>query len=217
MQPNLPPYGPSYGTGAFGPPPGQFGNPFYDPSGPPAAITPAGSGGFALKWLAVGGYACGLVGVAMVAVLSTRDVRPDGFDAAAVTAVLTFGLGAVLWVAGALGWIYASWSFLPPAYRRSASGRAFTPAGAVAWHLVPLYNLYWVFAQNLGYCEAVDAVMVQSGRGARAPKTLATVACVLQVVPYLNFLAAPIAWMAYMFAMDSVKAQLTARPAPRRR
>lgn len=210
MQPNPPPYGTPFGSGAFGPPPGQLGNPFYGPAGPSAVITPAGGGGFAFKWVAVGGYACAAVSVAMILALATRGEHPEGFDGAAAVAVVTMGLGALLWGIGVAGWIYASWSFLPPEYRRNAQGREFTPASAVGWHFVPLYNLYWVFAQNLGYCEAVDAVMIQSGRSARAPKTLATVACVLQVVPYLNALAAPIAWMAYMFSMDAVKSQLSA-------
>jgi hypothetical protein len=213
MQPNFPP--PGYGPpspGGFGPPPGSYG--FYGmaPSGPSLGIVPAGSGGFALKYTALGGY-LGMViaGAVMVFVgTDTANHRGDGMLLGlSVLALVAMGL---LWGFSAMAWIYKSWEFLPPEYRRNSAGRVFTPEGAVGWQFVPLYNLYWVFAQNLGYCEAVDSVMAQSGRAARSPKTAATVACVLQVVPYLNFLAAPIVWLMYMFSMDAVKSQLLAPP-----
>lgn len=212
MQPNPPPYGNPWAAGpsAFGPPPGQYGFAGYSPAGPPAAIVPAGSGGFALKYASLAGYLLTAATIAGMVVVGSagqggRDDRLMG-----LLAIGCFGT-MLLWGGSGLAWIYKSWEFLPPGYRRNAAGREFSPGSAVGWQFVPLYNLYWIFVQNLGYCDAIDAAMIQSGRPARAPRTLATVACALQVVPYLNFLAAPIAWIAYMFAMDAVKSQLTPR------
>lgn len=192
----------------FGPPPGSHGPRWAPPSGPTLDILPEGSGGFAAKYVALVSYLAGLAGGAVVGVLTVAG-RGDRDAAAAVGAVMLLG-GVLGYVGAALTWVYRSWRYLPAPYRRTASGREVTPAWAVGGLLVPLYNLYWIFAQSLGYCEALDSVMVQSGRRARAPKTLATAACVVQLVPYVSYLAGPILWLAYMFVTDRVKAQLAA-------
>ncbi len=205
-----PPHGFSHPThpSAFGPPPGIFGPRWAPPSGPSLDIRPEGGGAFAAKYVALAGYLCALAGVAVVAVI-TLVGRGDRDVAAITGAVLLFG-GIGLYSVAAMTWVYQSWRYLPAPYRRTASGREISPAWAVGGLLIPFYNLYWIFAQSLGYCEALDSVMVQSGRSARAPKTLATVASVVQLVPYVSHLAGPILWLTYMFLTDRVKAQLAA-------
>lgn len=195
-------------SAAFGPPPGTFGPRWAPPSGPSLDIRPDGGGAFAAKYVALAGYLCALPGAAMVAVITLvgrgdRDVEAIG------GAALLFG-GVVVYAAAAMTWVYQSWRFLPAPYRRTASGREVSPGWAVGGHFIPFYNLYWMFAQSLGFCEALDSVMVQSGRAARAPKALATVACVVQLIPYVNHLVGPILWLVYMFLTDRVKAQLSA-------
>lgn len=191
--------------GAFGPPPGTFGPRWSPPSGPSLEIVPEGSGGFSLKYFTLAGYLGILGAVAVLAFAFTWDHSHDRIFLAGTCLLLASSAVSMI---SAMLWIYKSWEFLPQAYRRNASGREFSPMRAVGLHFVPLYNLYWVFVQNLGYCDAIDSVMIQSGRAARSPRNVATAACVLQLVPYLNYLAAPIAWLIYMFQMDAVKTEL---------
>ncbi len=211
MQPNMPPYGsPQY------PPPGGYGlaptsMPWgASPYGPSTSIVPAGSGGFAVKWVALASLVVSVlstVGIGVVTALYDES-NHDPHDLALGVIALVWCTAVFSWVVSCLTWVYKSWEFLPREYRRTASGREISPAAAVGFEFVPIYNLYWVFAQNLGYCEALDSVMMQSGRSARAPKSLALACCVMQVIPYVNFLFAPFVWLVYMFVADSVKAQL---------
>ncbi|MEZ4393689.1 MAG: hypothetical protein R3A48_21680 [Polyangiales bacterium] len=189
----------------FGPPAGTYGPRWSPPSGPAFEIAPEGSGGFSLKYVALAGYLGGLGGVATLAFAISQGRRHDPAFMAAFGLLLASGAVTLL---SAMLWIYKSWEFLPQAYRRNASGREFSPLSAAALHFVPLYNLYWIFVQNLGYCDAIDSVMIQSGRAARSPRTTATAACILQLVPYLNYVAAPVAWLLYMFQMDRAKSEL---------
>ncbi len=212
MQPTMPPYGsPQY------PPPGGYGLPptsmpwGASPYGPSTTIVPAGSGGFAVKWVALASM---VVGIPMFIAFCAFAAMSEGVEQAGPHDV-ALGVTGLLWLAtvcvwgvSCLTWVYKSWQFLPREYRRTASGREISPAAAVGFEFVPLYNLYWVFAQNLGYCEALDSVMMQSGRSARAPKSLALACCVMQVIPYVNGLFAPFVWLVYMFMTDAVKAQL---------
>lgn len=194
---------PPFGT--FGPPAGTYGPRWNPPSGPALDIAPEGSGGFSLKYFALAGYLGVVAGAAVLAFAFTRDLTHDPVFLAGTCLLLA---SSALVMLSAMLWIYKSWEFLPKAYRRNAAGREFSPLSAVGLHFVPLYNLYWLFVQNLGYCDAIDSVMIQSGRAARSPRTAATAACILQLVPYLNYLAAPVAWLIYMFQMDHAKAEL---------
>lgn len=203
-----PPYGFSPPPAAFGPPPGTCGPRWAPPSGPSLDIRPEGGGAFAAKYVALVGYLCALAGAAVVGVI-TLVGRGDRDVAAVAGAVLLLG-GFSAYGVAVMAWVYQSWRYLPAPYRRTASGREISPGWAVGGLLLPFYNLYWIFAQSLGYCEALDSVMVQSGRSARAPKTLATVASVVQLVPYVSYLIGPILWVTYMFLTDRVKSQLAA-------
>lgn len=213
MQPNIPPYGsPQFPPpGGFGPPPGAVPPWAMSPMGPSMAITPTGPGGFAAKYVALGSYVVlVLSAIGFTAGAVVRDPAPDeqGTSVAMVVAGVAVLASLLAYAISVMVWIYKSWEFIPAEYRRNASGRAFTPGEAMGMHFVPLYNLYWLFVQNLGYCDALDSVMIQSGRSGRAPKNLALAACVVQVVPYVNYFFGPILWMVYMFVVDGVKKQL---------
>jgi len=193
---------------AFGPPPGTYGPRWAPPSGPSLDLRPEGGGAFAAKYVALVGYLCALAGVAAVAVISL--VGNGDRDASMMVGAALVLCGVTAYAVATMTWIYLSWRYIPTPYRRTASGREISPGWALGGHFIPFYNLYWMFAQNIGYCEALDSVMVQSGRTARAPKTLATVACVVQLVPYVSHLLGPVLWLTYMFLTDRVKAQLLA-------
>ena len=199
-------YAPAHPPAAFGFPPGTLGPRWAPPSGPSLDITPEGGGAFGAKYVALVGHLTSLAGCAVIATLTLTG--RGGRDTAAISgAALLFG-GMIVFAAAMMIWIYQSWRYLPAPYRRTASGREISPGWALGGYFIPFYNFYWMFAQSLGYCEALDSVMVQSGRSARAPKTLATVACVVQLVPYVSFFVGPFVWLTYMFLTDQVKAQL---------
>jgi cyanate permease len=167
----------------------------------------SGSGGFAVKYVAF----ASLVGIIASAI--AMGAATDGSDAQSAFAVLAC-VGVAGWVVSALTWVYMSWDFLPYDFRRNRSGRAISPSEAVGLQFIPLYNLYWIFVQNLGYCDALDSLLAQTGSRERAPRSLAMTCCVVQVIPYLNWALGPFLWMAYMVATDNVKAQLRAAHAP---
>lgn len=190
---NPPPYAPAASQGAAYP----WGE---SPFGPDGRFVPAGSGGFAMKWVQIVAVLLGFVGGAMI----------GGFEGSPTdqgVGLLILAVGILTGLVSSLVWVYQCWSFLPPAYRRTASGRAISPSEAALFNLVPFYNLYWMFVEKLGYCDALDAALIQSGRRARAPKGLAVACCVVMVLPYIGLLSLPL-WIALMFRIDGVKAEL---------
>ncbi|MFO0629486.1 MAG: hypothetical protein U0325_28175 [Polyangiales bacterium] len=203
-----PPFAPAPPPDAFGPPPGSFGARWAPPSGPTLDLRPEGGGGFAATYVALGCYLATLAGAATMAVITLAG-RGDRETTAVVAGLLLVG-GVLGYLGAVMTWIYQSWRYLPAPYRRTASGREVTPSWAVVGFFVPFYNLYWIFAQSHGYCEALDSAVVQSGRRGRSPKALATAASVVQLVPYLNHLVGPILWLALMVQTDRLKARLAA-------
>jgi hypothetical protein len=111
-----------------------------------------------------------------------------------------------------LAWLHHSWSRLPYEARVTASGRHVEPGSAVARLFIPLYTLYWIFVANVGLSEAIDTRLLATGAGPRAPRGLAITACVIQLVPYLNWLVGPFVWGAYMAATDKCLAALDRAP-----
>jgi hypothetical protein len=176
----------------------------FDYSAP--TFTPADSGGFALKFVAIGAAVAAVVTTVGIGVYSAAqgwselEAEQTG-KLVAIPFVLLYG-GAIL------AWIYKSWEFLPREMRRNAAGRTFEPAGSALSLLVPFYNLYWIFVQSLGLCDALDAALVQSGKTPSAPRNLAVACGVVQVIPILNWTLGPFLWMTYMFLVDRTKRQL---------
>jgi MFS family permease len=167
-------------------------------------FTPRGSGGFAAKWVATIAYVGSIVSTIVAGALSTH-IDPEG----GLIFVLAM-LWALTYCVAALTWIYQSWAFLPHEMRRTASGRPITPGGAVGALFIPFYNLYWMFVIAPGLCDAINAAQAQSGRSPSAPRELATIAAVVQVIPYINWLLAPVLWIVYMFKVDHAKEELLA-------
>jgi hypothetical protein len=163
--------------------------------------------GGAMKWLFMAGYA-GLYLFYIVGLALTSA----GSDTAAVGSVVV-GLGVLCWpmalVAGMV-WLYQAWASVPDQMRYSDAGKWITPGQAVGYLFIPFFNLYWVFIANLGLCEAINRTLVAQGKPPRAPKGLAIATCVTQVIPYCNFLVAPILWTVYMFMMDTARKEMLA-------
>ncbi len=170
------------------------------------AFTPAGTGGFTTRWVASIAYASVWAVGLIAGVASASASSPD--EAAGL--VMLFAMVPMLvYVFASLTWIYQSWDFLPYEMRRTASGRAISPGEAAGALFIPLYNLYWMFVIAPGLCDALNAALAQQGRPQSAPRQLAVAACVVQIVPYLNWLVGPFLWIAYMFMVDRAKRDLT--------
>ena len=189
---------------------GGFAAPFraHDLTAPKFA--PAGSGGFAAKYVAIGAIALFFVGAFAFALVGAVNQFGDAWlDRFMPGWLIVCGLVYLL----AIGtWIYSSWEFLPPALRRDASGRVFEPASAVLLNVVPLFNLYWMFVQTVGLCDALDAALVQHGKAPSAPRNLALACVIVQLVPVLNWVAGPVMWLTFMFFVDRTKRALVAAP-----
>lgn len=170
---------------------------------------PSGPGGFGAKYVPFVSLALFLVACVGVGVVSELNHWSEA-DGEAPLAGLT-ALFCLAYFGSVFTWIYRSWEFLPPEMRRNASGRLFDPVGAPLLLLVPIYSLYWMFVQSIGLCEAIDAALVQHGKAPAAPRNLAVACSVAQVIPMVNWIAAPVLWLVYMFMVDRAKKQLLAR------
>jgi hypothetical protein len=102
-------------------------------------------------------------------------------------------------------WVGLSWAMIPPAGRRTESGRSISPAQAVGLLFIPLFNLYWVFVQSMGLCDALNRQLGALGVARRAPRGLAMAASIVQVLPYANITVGPLLWLPYIFFVDAAK------------
>jgi hypothetical protein len=173
-------------------------------------LTPAGSG---MKWLYVAGWAgfwlFAMTGYALIGFAAASN---PGDDPGALVALPAVGfLFLVLAPIGSMIWLYKAWASIPPDMRYTDSGKAVTPGAAIGYLFIPFFNLYWVFIANVGLCEAVNRTLVSRGGQPRAPKGLAIAACISHLVPYCNFLVAPILWTIYMVMMDGARRDMVNR------
>jgi hypothetical protein len=150
------------------------------------------------------------------------------FDVGSLTGALETSFSPVLRIAaGLLGlfWLERQWARLP-AHLQVVKQRGITP-GQAAWrNLIPVYNLYWMFAVNAALCDGVNEMLVKKHRPRTAPTALSLV-CPLATLALrpltalltgLPLLAALIAfaatWSAYMLrvelAMAAAKRKLRA-------
>jgi hypothetical protein len=179
-------------------------NPYAAPQAGYPAYAPVGSHGASLKWI----YLVALIGsfVFYGAGVAFADSASD--DAAGIIGGLAIfaavGFFIARYVIG-LVWLYKSWSAVPPELRMSRSGRVISPGQAVGYMFIPFYNLYWVFAANLGLCDAIDYTLHTNGSHERAPRGMVMAACICQVIPYMNILVAPFLWFFAMLTVDRSK------------
>jgi hypothetical protein len=218
-----PPPPPGYGYGAA--PQVSWGNNPYAPPGPSmgysAYAAAPGTGGW-IKWVYLASMALMLaMGVGGFAFSSMGDSDYDpstgsmddgdpGLQAIG-GGLLTFAM--LMWVVRlvfGLVWLYSAWNSIPPEFRFTKS-RQMSPGAAIGFMFVPIYNLYWIFAANVGLCDALDYGLMSVGSYRRGPRALAITSCILQVIPYANLLLAPFMWIFFMFAADSARNELLTR------
>jgi len=210
-----PPRGDRGAPAGYGVPAGGYGasNPYQAPG----AVNQTGLGtlgppGAALKWLYLGGHAgywlFTLAGI-LLAVVLTDGKSPESQRATLASELPLAGvLFLLVSLVAAAVWLHMAWASVPASMRCTDRGRWITPGKAVGYLFVPVYNLYWMFVANQGLCEAVNRVLLAQGAQPRAPRGLATTACVVQVIPYFNLLVAPILWAVYMFQVDGARREM---------
>jgi hypothetical protein len=129
---------------------------------------------------------------------------PDVFEASIALRVLAMLVGVV--------WLAVSWACVPRARRRMRRGRSVSVGQVVGLLFVPCFNVYWVFAVNIGLCNAMNRVLAGYDSEKRAPVGVAVAACVVHfgssvaalAVPQLSAVA-PFLWFVYMLQTDVAK------------
>lgn len=189
-------------------------NPYAAPTGPAGPAYRAKGHGPVVKWLYLVCYLMMFAMPVLGILLATAGSATGDDDAAGVfggIGILFIGVAYLflfVMYAMAMTWVYKSWDMIPDPYRFTRSGRKISPAAAFGYLFIPFYNLYWIFAMTQGYCDALDYLLSHYGSTRRAPRGLAIAAGIVQVIPYMNFLFAPILWFIFMVVTDSAKKEV---------
>jgi hypothetical protein len=164
--------------------------------------------------VAVAGALTMTAGIGLIIFASIADGRGErSADAAGGVGALLVLSSVMLYVVKIvtrLIWLYASWSWIPAEQRYNASGRRFTPGTAVALLFVPYFNLYWLFVTHLGLCDAVDRYAAFHRLPVRTSRGLMIGACVSEVLPIANILAAPFLWYFALSRFTDVTREIAA-------
>jgi hypothetical protein len=131
----------------------------------------------------------------------------------------------VFGIAIGLFWLADAWRRIPESERYTASGQRVSPGHAAGGVFIPFYNLWWIFVANVGLCSATNRQLERLGSRTRAPAGLAVFACIVQLVPYVNLVLAPLVWAGFAIAVDGAQremqyllalesSRMTGRPAP---
>ena len=132
-----------------------------------------------------------------------------GLVAMVAVALLLYGQ-----VATGLVWLYKVWSWVPPDQRYTRHWRGWlTPSQVALMMLIPYFHYYWMFVANCGLCDALDRLRVSYPTREPAPKTLAIVCCVCQLV--FPFPIGSIMWLIFMGKVERMTREMSAAMAPR--
>jgi hypothetical protein len=146
---------------------------------------------------------------------STPDHRPDE----AMLGIGAIGLVIVVFllyaqIAAGLVWLYKAWSWLPWDQRYTRHYRGWiSPSQAALMMLIPYWHYYWMFVANCGLCDALDRLRVSYPTREPAPKTLAIIACICQLL--IPFPVGSILWLVFMSKVERMTREMSAAMAPR--
>lgn len=113
-----------------------------------------------------------------------------------------------VWIGSALRWLHDAWSSVPEDDRHVPAFGAVSPGMVVGLFFVPCLNYFWMFLVNISLANAINRSLEARGSSARCTTGLAIAACCLQMVPYCNFLFAPILWFLWMRDLDRAREHL---------
>ena len=117
-------------------------------------------------------------------------------------------------IAVGLVWVYKAWSWLPWDQRYTRHWKGWiTPSQAAFFLLIPYFHYYWMFVCNTGLCDALDRLRVSYPTSEPAPKTLAIVACVCQLI--VPFPVGAIVWIIFMSKVEKMTKEMSAAMQPR--
>lgn len=154
----------------------------------------------------------GTVGTITAAIIMNPD-RPDGELAGIGFGIFVFTL-LLVYAQAFLGmaWIYKAWKWLPPDERWSRHWKGWiSPEMACFLLLVPYFQYYWMFVVDCGLCDAFDRLRVRYPTSEPAPKSLAILACIMQLIIPLP--VGSILWLLYMSKMERMTTEMSAAAA----
>ena len=154
------------------------------------------------------------VGLWTAAIASSPD-RPDEtlIGAGGLVIIGTILLMYFQAFAG-MAWVHAAWKWLPGDQRYAKSWRSWiSPEQAALMLLIPYFQYYWMFVINLGLCDAFDRLRVRFPTREAAPKNLALVASIMQLI--LPIPVAGICWVIYSSKIEAMSREMSAGAAGR--
>jgi hypothetical protein len=111
-------------------------------------------------------------------------------------------------VAAGLVWVHKAWSWLPPDQRYTRHWKGWiVPSNAALMLLIPYFHYYWMFVVNCGLCDALDRLRVSYPTREAAPKNLAIMACICQLVVPVP--VGGIMWLVFMRKIERMTQEMS--------
>jgi hypothetical protein len=146
--------------------------------------------------------------VARVTLFLTRGLLPTSSPFQSWQSLVQ-GAGFLASVVLGLLWLHRAWARIPEQCRRTYDDRRVDPDEAL-WRLfIPVYGVfYWMFIATIGLCGAVEHHLKRLRvRSPSVPSTLALITCLVQLVPGVNLVVAPLLWGLFMARVDTAQAE----------
>lgn len=73
---------------------------------------------------------------------------------------------------------------------------------AIALHLIPYFNFYWVFFNALRLADRLNLQLRLRGEAPSIDRSMVIAVCVISVIPYVNLVLAPFLWLPVAIQMQ---------------
>lgn len=154
------------------------------------------------------------VGLWTAAVTMSRERAGGALFDAGFVAILVVILLTYLQAFIGMAWLHRAYRWLPWDQRYSRHWRGWiSPGQAAALLLVPYFQYYWMFVVNTGLCDAFDRLRVRYPTREAAPKSLAIVACVMQIA--IPIPVGAVCWVIFMSKIEAMSREMSAAAAAR--
>ncbi len=87
-----------------------------------------------------------------------------------------------------------------------------TAGKAIGFLFIPFFNLYWIFFSNHRLAVRINEELAGRGLGRRVSPDLAIVACVLTLIPFVNFVAWTVMWPIVLGTYQTAMNELARAP-----